>query len=55
VLALLERTLARVGPSVPILLERDGNFPPLAELFAELDALEALRARAAAAPHRGGA
>jgi uncharacterized protein (UPF0276 family) len=53
VLTLVERTVARVGPSVPILLERDGNFPPLPELFAELGALEALRVRAAAR-HRSG-
>jgi uncharacterized protein (UPF0276 family) len=54
VLALVERTLARVGPGVPILLERDGNFPPLAQLLAELDALETLRSRAAAPRDPGG-
>lgn len=44
VMALVERTLRRIGPDVPVLLERDGNFPPLAELDAELAQLEALRA-----------
>jgi len=43
VMDLVAHTLRRIGPDVPVLLERDGNFPPLAELDAELAALEALR------------
>ena len=44
VMDLVAHTLRRIGPDVPVLLERDGNFPPLAELDAELAALESLRA-----------
>jgi uncharacterized protein (UPF0276 family) len=36
---LLEYTLRRVGP-VPVLLERDQNFPPFAELVAEVERLD---------------
>ncbi len=36
VYALLDYTLRRMPHSAPVLLERDGNFPPLAELEAEL-------------------
>lgn len=36
--ALLERTLRRM-PDVPVLLERDGNYPPFAELVREVEAL----------------
>jgi uncharacterized protein (UPF0276 family) len=42
---LLEYTLRRVGP-VPVLLERDQNFPPFAELCAEVERLDAIYARA---------
>lgn len=38
---LLAHTLARLGP-VPTLLERDGNYPPLAELVTELESLAAI-------------
>ncbi|CAM2906632.1 DUF692 domain-containing protein [Skermania piniformis] len=38
VTAVAERTTATAGP-VPFLLERDGNYPPRAQLFAELDAI----------------
>jgi uncharacterized protein len=46
VLALLERTLELTGP-VPVLLERDKNMPPLAELLAEVAKVRALWERAA--------
>jgi uncharacterized protein len=46
VLELLERTLERTGP-VPVLLERDKNVPPLAELLAEVAALRNIWDRAA--------
>jgi uncharacterized protein (UPF0276 family) len=46
VLELLERTLERTGP-VPVLLERDKNVPPLAELLAEVASLRAIWDRAA--------
>jgi uncharacterized protein len=42
---LLEYTLRRVGP-VPVLLERDQNFPPFAELCAEVERLDAIYVRA---------
>jgi uncharacterized protein (UPF0276 family) len=45
VLELLERTLERTGP-VPVLLERDKNVPPLAELLAEVAAVRAIWSRA---------
>jgi uncharacterized protein len=45
VLELLERTLERTGP-VPVLLERDKNVPPLAELVEEVATIRALRERA---------
>lgn len=41
---LLEHTLAHVG-DVPILLERDGNYPALGVVLAELRRLEAIRQR----------
>lgn len=46
VLELLERTLERTGP-VPVLLERDKNVPPLADLLAEVFALRVVWERAA--------
>ncbi len=46
VLELLERTLERTGP-VPVLLERDKNVPPLAELLREVAAIRGLWERAA--------
>jgi uncharacterized protein len=42
---LLEYTLGRVG-RVPVLLERDQNFPPFAELVAEVKRLDAIYRRA---------
>jgi uncharacterized protein (UPF0276 family) len=45
VYALLEWTLERTGP-VPVLLERDNDVPPLAELLAEVKRLQAVYARA---------
>ena len=42
--ALLEWVVARTGP-VPVLLERDANIPPLAELLAERDRLDAIYQR----------
>ncbi|MGK3995936.1 DUF692 domain-containing protein [Sorangium sp. So ce1024] len=48
VFALLAAVLERTGP-VPILLERDGDFPPFAALAAEI---EAARGLARAAPRR---
>lgn len=38
---LLAHTMRRM-PNVPVLLERDGNYPPFAELVSELDALDAI-------------
>lgn len=38
---LLAFTLARTGP-VPVLLERDGGYPPFEEIAAEIDRLDAL-------------
>ena len=40
--ALLARAYALCGP-VPTLLERDFNFPPLAELYAEVERIQALQ------------
>jgi uncharacterized protein (UPF0276 family) len=48
VYALMKKTLAKVGPGVPVLLERDGNYPALEQLLAETTALEALRREVAA-------
>jgi len=45
VYALLEYTLQRTGP-VPVLLERDNDVPPLAELLAEVQALQQVYERA---------
>jgi uncharacterized protein (UPF0276 family) len=42
---LLEHTLRRTGP-VPVLLERDQNFPPFEELVAEVQRLTAIYQRA---------
>ncbi len=42
---LLDFTLRRTGP-VPVLLERDQNFPPWDDLVAELQRLDALWHRA---------
>ncbi len=42
---LLEHTLRRVG-KVPVLLERDQNFPPFEELVAEVQRLDAIYRRA---------
>jgi uncharacterized protein len=41
--ALLAQTYAKLGP-VPTLLERDFNFPPLAELLSEVDQVQAVQA-----------
>ena len=38
---LLAYTMKRM-PQVPVLLERDGNYPPFAELVAEVDALSSI-------------
>lgn len=46
--ALLEHVLRRLGP-VPVLLERDQNFPPFDELVAEVKRLDAIYERATAA------
>jgi uncharacterized protein len=48
VYALLEHTLARTGP-VPVLLERDQNFPTFAELRGELCRIHAIYQRATGA------
>jgi uncharacterized protein (UPF0276 family) len=45
VFELLEYTLRRVG-RVPVLLERDQNFPPFAEIVAEVKRLDAIYQRA---------
>ncbi len=45
VYSLLEWTLARTGP-VPVLLERDGGFPPWETLVGEIRALDAIWKRA---------
>ena len=42
--ALLERAYARFG-SVPTLVERDFNFPPIDELLAEVERIRELQAR----------
>lgn len=47
VLALLERTLEKTGP-VPVLLERDQDIPPLADLLAEVGRVKAIWERATA-------
>jgi hypothetical protein len=36
VYGLLRQALVRTGP-VPVLIERDDNFPPMAELLAEVE------------------
>ena len=45
VYALLDNTLRKTGP-VPVLLERDGNFPPLDTLLGEMAELQAIYRRA---------
>lgn len=47
---LLEWVVERTGP-IPVLLERDSNIPPLAELLAERDRLDAVYQRAIARFH----
>ena len=47
VLELLEWTVARTGP-VPVLLERDNDIPPLADLMAEVTAIDRVYQRAIA-------
>jgi uncharacterized protein len=47
--ALLEYALRRIGP-VPVLLERDQNFPDFAELAAEVRRLDAIYVRATGTP-----
>jgi hypothetical protein len=42
--SLLDAAFARFGP-LPVLLERDFNIPPLAELLRELDTARAIRAQ----------
>lgn len=54
VLALLERALAHTGP-VPVLLERDNDVPPLAELVAEVQLIRAVCERAWRTSNRGAA
>ena len=49
---LLADAYAHFGP-VPTLLERDFNFPPLAELYTEMERIRALQRAASAAPRRG--
>jgi uncharacterized protein (UPF0276 family) len=49
VFALLERAYALVGP-VPTLLERDFNFPPIAELVDEVARIRAMQAAAPSVP-----
>jgi hypothetical protein len=51
VFGLVEQLLARTGP-VPLVLERDGGFPPFPELRAEVDRLRALLAAASEAAPR---
>lgn len=53
VLALLTHTVAQLPVPPPVMLERDGRYPPAAELRAELDAVAA--AAGHAAPCRTGA
>jgi uncharacterized protein (UPF0276 family) len=45
---LLEYTLRRVGPR-PVLLERDGNYPPFADLLEQVRHLNEVYDRATAA------
>jgi uncharacterized protein (UPF0276 family) len=54
VLALLERALVRTGP-MPVLLERDNDVPPLAELVAEVQAIRGICERAWRASSRDAA
>jgi uncharacterized protein (UPF0276 family) len=56
VFALFEHTLQRLGRPLPVLLERDDNFPDFAELRSELVRLDEIYQRVLApleAPHRG--
>jgi hypothetical protein len=41
VLGLLQRLVERTAQAPPVMLERDGRYPPAAELLAELDAIAA--------------
>jgi uncharacterized protein (UPF0276 family) len=50
--ALLEHTLRKIGRPVPVLLERDANFPDLDALLAELRVLRAIADRASAESDR---
>ena len=43
VYALMAHTFGRIGEDVPVLLERDGNYPALEELRVELGELDRLR------------
>jgi uncharacterized protein (UPF0276 family) len=54
VFALYERARRRFG-AVSTMIERDDNFPPLAELLAELDRLREIAARADARSERSAA
>jgi uncharacterized protein (UPF0276 family) len=45
VFALFEDTLGKLGRPLPVLLERDDNFPDFAELAAELERLDAIYRR----------
>lgn len=51
VFRLVARALERCG-DVPVVLERDGAFPPFEELAREVDALRAIRGAAGPAPRR---
>jgi uncharacterized protein (UPF0276 family) len=51
---LLDHTLRRVGP-VPVLLERDQNFPPFDELVAEVRRVDAIYRAATAGSARASA
>lgn len=52
VFELLDYTLARIGPR-PILLERDGNYPSLEVLLAQLDRIAAIANRHESSPANG--
>lgn len=46
VFELFEYTMRRVARPLPVLLERDDNYPPLAELLSEVERLDEIYARA---------
>jgi uncharacterized protein (UPF0276 family) len=50
VYALLDHTLRRLGREVPVLLERDHNFPPFADIVAEVRRLHAIYQEALGGP-----